>query len=191
MSVGKNLKFYRQEANLTIPQLAENAGLSRGFISQVENDKASLSLESLEKIANVLKIPMRDFLANQSPPEFVPKHARLSIKTGNGPEMQVLSAAFGRQLQVLAVDLPPGYQTGNQAHAHDGEEFITVLEGKVKVVQGDFAAVLNEGDSVHLDGSYPHLCQNAQDKVTKIIVVVTPPSLLQLGKSDDSETSDE
>lgn len=185
MSIGQKIKAYRQEQDLTIPQLADITGLSRGFISQVENDKVSLSLESLQKIASSLKVPVNRFLADQPfPSELVKKNARPRIKLGDEPEIEILSAPFGRQLQVLMVELPPGYQAGNCAHTHEGEEWITVLSGKVKVTQGDFSAILEEGDSIHWDGSYPHLCQNAVNTPTKVIVALTPPAMIPLSKTE-------
>ncbi|HWI55327.1 MAG TPA: XRE family transcriptional regulator [Desulfobacteria bacterium] len=186
MSIGIKVKAYRQELNLTIPQLADMTGLSRGFISQVENDKVSLSLDSLQKIATALKVPVKNFLADQPfPPELIEKNARPRIKLRDEPEIEILSAPFGRQLQVFMVELPPGYQAGNCAHTHEGEEWITVLNGKVKVTQGDFAAILEAGDSIHWDGSYPHLCQNPGDTPAKIIVALTPPAMLPVSKIEE------
>ncbi len=185
MSIGPKIKAYRLELNLTIPQLAETTGLSRGFISQIENDKVSLSLESLQKMATALKVPIRNFLSNEPfPPELVTKNARPRIKLGDEPELEILSAPFGRQLQILMVELPPGYQAGNCAHTHEGEEWIMVLTGKVRIIQGEFSAILEEGDSIHLDGSYPHLCQNAAETRTKILIALTPPAMLPLSKTE-------
>jgi len=182
MSIGPKIKTYRHDLNLTIPQLALITGLSQGFISQVENDK--VSLESLQKVATALRVPVRNFLADEPfPPELVTKNARPRIKLGDEPELEILSAPFGRQLQILMVELPPGYQAGNCAHTHKGEEWITVLNGKVKVIQGNYSAILEEGDSIHLDGSHPHLCQNAADSPTKVMVVLTPPAMLPLSKT--------
>lgn len=82
------------------------------------------------------------------------------------------------------VELPPGYQAGNCAHTHDGEEWIMVLTGKVKVIQGDFSAILEDGDCIHWDGSHPHLCQNATDTPSKVIVALTPPAMLPLSKTE-------
>ena len=183
MSIGQKIKACRQELNLTIPQMADITGLSRGFISQVENDKVSLSLESLQKIASALKEPVKNFLEDQPfPPELISKKARPRIKLGDEPEIEILSAPFGRKLQVMMVELPPGYQAGNCAHTHEGEEWILVLSGKVKISQGDFSAILEEGDSIHWDGSYPHLCQNAADTPTKILAALTPPAMLPITK---------
>ncbi|MDP4128078.1 MAG: XRE family transcriptional regulator [Bacillota bacterium] len=183
MSIGIKIKAQRQESNLTIPQLAGITGLSRGFISQVENDKVSVSLDSLQKIASALLVPARNFLTDQSfPPELVTKNARPRIKIGDEPEIEILSAPFGRQLQILITELPPGYQAGNCAHTHEGEEFITVLTGNVKVTQGNFSSTLESGDSIHWDASCPHLCQNVSDTPAKIIVAVSPPAMLPVSK---------
>jgi transcriptional regulator with XRE-family HTH domain len=184
MSIGNKIKAFRQELNLTIPQLSEMTGLSRGFISQVENDKVSLSLESLQKIALALRHPVRNFLDEQQfLPDLIRKKARPRIQIGSEPKIEILSTPFGRQLQIMLTDLPPGYQAGDCAHSHDGEEWIMVLTGKVKVSQGDFAAILEEGDSIHWDGNQPHLCQNATDHSAKIIVALTPPAVLPLSKT--------
>jgi len=186
MSIGNKIRDYRQGVNMNISKLADETGLSCGFISQVENDKVSLSLESLKKIASALKIPIKNFLEDQLfKPELVRKDLRPRIKLGEGSEIEVLSAAFGRKLQVLMVDLPPGYQAGNSTHTHNGEEFITVLSGKVKITQGDFSSILEVGDSIHLDSTYPHLCQNIDDKPAKVIIALTPPSLLPISKIED------
>lgn len=188
--IGPRIKAYRQALNLTIPQLAMLTGLSRGFISQVENDKVSLSLESLQKFASALKVPVKNFLADQPfPPELVPKNARPRITYGDEPEIEILSTPFGRQLQVLMVELPPGYQAGNCAHTHEGEEWITVLTGKVKVIQGNFSAILEEGDSLHWDGSHPHFCQNAADTPSKVIVALTPPAMFPLSKTEQHSSN--
>lgn len=190
MFIGPKIKAFRQDLNLTIPQLAEITGLSRGFISQVENDKVSLSLESLQKFATALKVPVKNFFTDQPfPPELVPKKARPRITYGDEPEIEILSTPFGRQLQVLMVVLPPGYQAGNCAHTHEGEEWITVLTGKVQVIQGSFSAILEEGDSLHWDCSYPHLCQNAADTPSKLIVALTPPAMLPLSKTEQQSNS--
>lgn len=187
MSIGNKIRNYRQQINMNISKLADETGLSCGFISQVENDKVSLSLESLKKISSTLKIPIKNFLEDQLfKPELVRKDLRPKIKLAQGPEIEVLSAAFGHQLQVLMVNLPSGYQAGNSTHTHDGEEFITVLQGKVKITQGDFSETLEEGDSIHLDSTYPHLCQNVDDTPAKVIIALTPPTLLPISKIDDN-----
>jgi transcriptional regulator with XRE-family HTH domain len=184
-TIGQKVKSFRHLLNLTIPQLAEITGLSKGFISQVENDKASLSIDSLQKIAEALKQPIRCFLEEPPfQPELIKKDARHRIKLGeNEPVVEILSSPFGRQLQMMMMEVPVGYQTGDCSHSHEGEEWIFVLSGIVRVTQGEFSEILEEGDSIHIDGSYPHICQNASsNKIAKIIAGVTPPAKFPITK---------
>lgn len=183
MLIGNKIRNYRQNTGMTIPQLAEKTELSRGFISQVENNKVSLSLDSLQKIASALNVPVKNFLEDQTvKPEVVRKDKRPVIKLDEESEIEILSAPFGHDLQVVIVDLKADHQTGNSTHTHEGEEFITVLKGKVKIIQGEFSTILDEGDSIHLDSTYPHLCQNVEDQAAKIMVALTPPALLPITK---------
>ncbi|MDO5518455.1 MAG: XRE family transcriptional regulator [Clostridium sp.] len=187
MLIGNKIRNYRQNTGMTIPQLAEKTELSRGFISQVENNKVSLSLDSLQKIASALNVPVKNFLEEQIiKPEVVRKDKRPVIKLDEESEIEILSAPFGHDLQVVIVDLKADYQTGNNTHTHDGEEFITVLKGRVKVVQGEFSTVLCEGDSIHIDSTYPHLCQNIESEPVRIMVALTPPALLPITKIEDN-----
>lgn len=186
MLIGNKIRNYRQDLGMTIPQLAEKTNLSRGFISQVENNKVSLSLDSLQKIASALNVPVKNFLEEQKMnPEVIRKNKRPLIKPDADTELEILSAPFGHKLQVLIVDLKENYQTGNSSHTHEGEEFITVIKGKVKIIQGDFSTILEEGDSIHIDSTYPHLCQNADSENTKIMVALTPPALLPITKIEN------
>lgn len=187
MEIGTKIKAYRLREGLTIPQLSETTGLSRGFISQLENGKASLSIDSLGKIASALNVPVKDFLEEKGfSPEVVRRDARPAIKIGTSPEMQILSSAFGRSLQVLMIELPAGYQCGENDHSHEGEEFIMVLSGRITAKQGSFEAELNTGDSIHIDSASPHICINSGEDTAKLIIALTPPALLPISRSEDS-----
>jgi transcriptional regulator with XRE-family HTH domain len=50
MKIGERIRNLRQMSNLTQEELAERAGLTKGFISQIERDLTSISLDSLIKI---------------------------------------------------------------------------------------------------------------------------------------------
>lgn len=185
MSVGQRIKQRRTEIDMTMTQLASLTGLSAGFISQVENDRASLSLESLAKIAEAMDTRVVSLIADiVFKPEVIRRDARPSISFPNHVDMEILSIPFGRQLQVTKAVLPDGYQAGNQTHTHEGEEWILVMEGEVRVAQSDFSAILFEGDSIHLDGSEPHLCQNISGKPATVLIAVSPPANIPLLKSE-------
>src|SRR5437667_263570 len=63
MNVGKKIQTLRLEKGLTLPQLAEKANVSKGFLFQIEDDgKTNPSLETLNKLAKALEITLADLL---------------------------------------------------------------------------------------------------------------------------------
>ena len=64
-SVGPQIRRLRQERGLTLAQVAERTGLNVGYLSQVENDKASPSLESLSALATAIDVPITWFLLDR------------------------------------------------------------------------------------------------------------------------------
>lgn len=66
MSIGKNIKMYRKESNLTQKGLAEKANISRSYLADVENDRYNPSLDVLNSIANSLNLKVSDLLDDES-----------------------------------------------------------------------------------------------------------------------------
>ena len=66
MKVGAALRRRRNELGMTLRELADEAGLTSGFLSQVENDRVSPSLKSLGRIAEVLHIPLFQLLSTHA-----------------------------------------------------------------------------------------------------------------------------
>jgi transcriptional regulator with XRE-family HTH domain len=63
-TVGPKIRFYRKKANLTQEELAENAELHPHYVGEVERGKYSISLDPLARIANALKVRVRDLVAD-------------------------------------------------------------------------------------------------------------------------------
>lgn len=66
MSVGKNVKKIRKEKGLSILDLKNLTGLSKSTISDLENDKSSPTIETLQKIAKALNVDIKEFFKNES-----------------------------------------------------------------------------------------------------------------------------
>jgi len=67
MNVGKKIQTLRVEKGLSLPQLAEKAGVSKGFVFQIEDDeKTNPSLETLNKIAKALDVTLADLLEKET-----------------------------------------------------------------------------------------------------------------------------
>lgn len=174
MSLGTRIRQTRTQKAITLQELSERSGLSKGFICQLENDKASPSLQALEKLASGLGVPIAYlFLTPEEKIHVVREQERPEYRVGNeGLLVQILSANR-RNLKMMVIELPPGTSTGGDNHVHEGEECHLVLAGTVKYTQGDQAVILQAGDSLHWNGFMPHRVDNCGSGPAKVLCVTS------------------
>jgi transcriptional regulator with XRE-family HTH domain len=169
--VGAQIRRRRRDRDLTLARVAELSGLNIGYLSQVENDKASPSLETLAALAAALDVPIAWFLLEQS---VAPRVVRASERPkrrmvrGSGSMSQV-DGGVARDLAIYEGTMPVGHRTG--FHAHPGDEHHIVLDGRVRITQGDSVVDAGPGDYVLLDGTLPHDAETIGDRPARLIIV--------------------
>ena len=169
--VGPQIRRRRRERGLTLAAVAELTGLNIGYLSQVENDKASPSLETLTALAEALDVPIAWFLLDQS---VAPRVVRASerpkraMRRGSGTMTQV-DGGIARDLAIFEGTMPPGHRTG--FHEHPGDEHHIVLSGRVRMTQGESVVDASAGDYVLLDGTLPHDAEVIGDEPVRLIIV--------------------
>ena len=163
MQLGRKIRDLRLRRGMTVQQLADASRLSKGFISQVENDRTSPSLATLQDLAAALRTSVSYLVAEDEPtPHVVRAAERPRLDIGDETvRVEVLSALPRRNLELLQLELRPGAEETDRPHSYDGEECILCLEGRVSLRQGDRSCVLEPGDSCHYDGRAPHTIRNA------------------------------
>jgi transcriptional regulator with XRE-family HTH domain len=176
MQLGRKIRDLRLRRGLTVQQLAAASGLSKGFISQVENGRTSPSLATLRDLSLALKTSVAYLVVEE---EQVPHVVRVRERPrvhvgGNTSKVEVLSAQPKRNLELLMAELPPGMSAGDKRHYHHGEECLLCLEGSVSVTCGDHRLVLEAGDSCHYDGRLPHAIENCGRGAARVIIAITP-----------------
>ncbi|WP_277586265.1 helix-turn-helix domain-containing protein [Psychrobacillus antarcticus] len=163
-SIGKILKEFRKERKLTLKELAEQTNVSISFLSQVERGKSSVTLESLKKIADALKV---------NPTVFFPENT-------NAEELEEIRQQFyykdlscgikEASYAPILVTLQPGENEGN-AFSHGGHEFLFVIEGTLTVVVDEEKQELQEQQSIMFDASKSHYWYNYSEKPIRFLVV--------------------
>ncbi|WP_144511877.1 helix-turn-helix domain-containing protein [Bacillus sp. FJAT-22090] len=163
-SIGQTLKDLRKERNLTLKSLAELTDVSISFLSQVERGKSSVTLESLRKIADALKVNPAVFFSNDSLTEDLDSIRQQFYyeDLSNG----ITDAAY---LPIL-VTLQPGENEGN-AFSHSGHEFLLVLQGTLTVVVDGIKEELVEHQSIMFEASKLHYWYNYTDTPVRFLVV--------------------
>ncbi|SDH27470.1 transcriptional regulator, XRE family with cupin sensor [Alteribacillus persepolensis] len=171
MDIGSAVRSIRKKRNITIAEMSEGTGLSKGFISNMENNHTSPSLHTLQMIAEFLHVPLPYLLLeNHQKIRVLREHERQqTIHNNQGVKVEHLTYKGGLRMQ--RVDMAPGASTGKEPHAHAGEECHVVLQGTVLAEQGEDSVILEDGDSFSWNASVPHYVKNIGD--TNAILLIS------------------
>ncbi|WP_307834078.1 helix-turn-helix domain-containing protein [Paractinoplanes lichenicola] len=188
VQVGPRIREFRKQRGLTLRSLAARAGLSIGFLSQVERGISSIGLTALGSVASALGHSVADFFdAPAAPgapdPVVVPMPRHFTLTRGENAAVQYVSGqqtyrmlsdrGAGLVLEPMVVHIAPGGRR-EVAYGHAGEEFAYVISGELLYEVDGVEHRLHPGDSVHLRSSVPHSMYNDTDEVTTVVSVVTP-----------------
>ncbi|OGP96786.1 MAG: hypothetical protein A2157_00670 [Deltaproteobacteria bacterium RBG_16_47_11] len=184
--VGERIKTIRENKGLSLKEVADLTGFSTALLSQMENHLVSPSLGTMIKLANSLEVRVGDLLGETQGEPFtiVRKDERKSVSrfaSKEGVKYGYFYESLGfdkkdRHMEPFIVTLEPATVKTSKTSAHEGEEFIFVLEGEMEVILGDHTDVLSPGDSIYYDSTIPHRVQCHQDKITRILAVLYAPS---------------
>jgi transcriptional regulator with XRE-family HTH domain len=174
--LGGRLRTLRAARNLTIAQLADASGLTKGFISRLERDQTSVSIAALLRICEVLQISIGTLF--EAPATALVRDGEAPVVDfGGGLRHSVRTPAGVDDLRVVRVELDPGAGAGKEEYAlHGGTEFVQVLKGKMVVELEADSFVLGCGDSLTFPGRTRHTYRNASRRERCDAVWVIAPS---------------
>lgn len=174
--IGARLKEARAQAGLTLKALAAATGLSQPFLSRLERGQVSASIANLVQIARALDMPLAELLEGEAPP---PARSWVVHRGGGWTPAdgysfrQIAPGLRGRRMDAFVLEFPRG-QGMDLVVAHEGEELLYVLEGRVRFRFGEEEALLGPGDAVQFDSSLPHSAANAGVTTARLLMVTAP-----------------
>lgn len=179
-SIGERLRRRRKALQLTLEQVTDSAGITIGYLSQLERGRSSGSVSTLQKICEVLKLNVGDLFetsANSSRP--VLRFADAGSRTfGNGASKFKLTPAHFDHLEVLLGVFEPGGNTGSEAYTHGAsEELLLVLDGNVEVQVDGLTHRLGPLDSMTYNSSQPHkVSESTGTALATVTWTMAPPT---------------
>ena len=153
-AVGAQVRRWRRERGQTLASVAERSGLNVGYLSQIENDKASPSLSCLAAIGDALDVPIAWFLIDEVPAPLVVRASERTTSTLESGRVEQVDGNVSRDLSIIEAVAAPGTRAG--AHSHAGDEHHIVLRGRWRLTQGEHVVEVGPGDYVRWDGTIPH-----------------------------------
>jgi transcriptional regulator with XRE-family HTH domain len=192
MNLGKRIQDLRRQRGLTTGELAARVQVTSGFISQLEHAKTDPSLQTLQRVAVALHVPLSYLLRDdEAKPQIIRKSEHHVVHVGNGAlRASILSPLPSRNLELVLLELPPGGVSWTKGQSHGGHECHWVMKGKVRAYYGNEAYLLDEGDSIFWDGTAPHRLENIGDEQAQIMMAVTPPAFLPLEQVDHGQRTE-
>jgi transcriptional regulator with XRE-family HTH domain len=161
--LGTRLRQARERARLSTRDVAARAGVSAGFISQLENGTCGVSVGVLKRISAAVGISVADLLSDEAPVArpVLRAHERPVFSTDGGLQKLLLSRPPIQQLEVYEGTFEVGGSTGPEAYAHDNaQELFYVLTGHFEVSIASETHILGPRDSVEYLSSIPHRAVN-------------------------------
>jgi transcriptional regulator with XRE-family HTH domain len=178
-ALGERLRAFRQMRRTSLRATAGLAGISPGFLSELERGRANASIGTLRRIADALGLAVADLFSEDRPvePTVVRREARPEITTAGGSRKYLLSQKPLRNFEAYAGEFDPGATTGDEAYVHgDAQELFLVVSGSVRLELDGVAHDLHAGDSIEYSTTVPHRVVNTSDELAEVLWLISPPT---------------
>ncbi len=165
MDLGVKLKRLRLQCGLTQEELADRCELTKGYISQLENNLTSPSIATLMDILAVLGSDLKSFF-NEEVDEQEDDGELITWLVPN---------SLKNEMEPILLTLQAGVST-TEDMPHEGEEFGYVLQGQAILHLGKKEYEIKAGNSFYFTSKKKHYIENKSQEATKILWVSSPPT---------------
>ncbi|MCF7929971.1 MAG: cupin domain-containing protein [Acholeplasmataceae bacterium] len=177
MDIGKKIRALRLGNSLTQEELANRLELTKGYISQLENNLTSPSMQTLFSLLEVLGTDVHEFFSKEEEQTYIYKKEDFYEKE-NVDLKHVISwivpNALKYEMEPILIDLEPGGQSVID-DPHPGEEFGYVLEGQVTLVINKKRYIIRKGETFYYLANKEHYLMNNSHQNAKVLWISTPP----------------
>ena len=176
MELGTKIKRLRLQNNLTQEELADRCELTKGYISQLENELTSPSITTLEDILNALGTTFADFFKDEKEEKVVFTEAEFIEKVADTHKIEwLVPNAQKNEMEPIRVTVEP-HTTLEEDVPHEGEEFGNVISGRVWLHIGQAAYCVKKGEVFYFTSDKPHRLENRTNEKAVVLWVASPPT---------------
>ncbi len=187
--LGKRIKAFRQAREISLEKLASDTGLSLEFLHGLEDNNVYPSIGPMQKIAGALGMRLGTFIDDE-----VSRDPIISALDGTSPDVHMQNCrtqnvSYGyvslgkgksdRNMEPFHITIAPLSEEEQakeqKTSSHQGEEFMLVLKGKLKVVYGPETYILEEGQSIYYNSIVPHYVGAHGQEPAQILAVTYHP----------------
>lgn len=176
MELGTKIKRLRLQNNLTQEELADRCELTKGYISQLENELTSPSITTLEDILNALGTTFAEFFKDEKEEKVVFTEAEFIEKVVDTHKIEwLVPNAQKNEMEPIRVTIEP-HTNLEEDVPHEGEEFGYVISGRIWLRIGQAAYCVKKGEVFYFTSLKPHRLENRTNEKAVVLWVASPPT---------------
>lgn len=178
MEIGEKIKSLRRKMDLTQEELAHRSELTKGFISQLERDLNSPSVDTLADVLEALGTNLGEFFSEEKEEQIVFKEEDFFVGTNEklGHQMKwIVPNSVKNEMEPILLILDKNGESRRYA-PNEGEEFAYVLEGKIKLYYGDEEYILKQGETFYIFSDLERYIKNINNGESKVLWISNPPN---------------
>ena len=175
--IGYRIRQLRIKNGLTLEELASRTELTKGFLSQLERNLTSPSLQTLENIAEALGMTMSRFFAEESEEKEVFTAEDVFVDEQDDKTIfWIVPNAQKNDMEPILLELEPGGES-KMIEPHEGEEFGYVLSGKIflRYDTEKTGTPIKKGETFYIKGDDAHCLVNKSSTKARVLWISTPP----------------
>jgi DNA-binding transcriptional MerR regulator/mannose-6-phosphate isomerase-like protein (cupin superfamily) len=174
-AIGPHLRRLRTERGRSLAEVASAAGISTGFLSALERSHMSASVGTLRRLARYYRTSILDFFdRTELNTRLVRPAKRKVLDAGPGVRMELL--AWGNKVMEPHLFRIAPHAGSGESYTHEGEEFLFVISGELKIALDNDEYHLKRGDSFYFESATPHRWTNPGKSETCLLWINTPPT---------------
>lgn len=170
-----SFKLLRLRANLTLEEVAQAAGVTRGYLSKLERGLVKPSVGSALKLAKILNVPVEDLFGDAKTEEAIVitrREAASPLADMMGAPRLIASTRGGHKMIAFVVRPGLSEEPNHPMSQHEGDELLYVLKGRIGLQLPSRSEELEPGDCVQFNGAMPHKLTSLSGEEAEVLIVI-------------------
>jgi Predicted transcriptional regulators len=173
-NVALNLTKIRKKMNWSLDEVAEQTGVSKSMLGQIERGESNPTILTMEKIVSGLRVPFSVLISTPRDETIVVKKSELVPVKDNiykGNIFPFFPFEDDLDFEIYVIELEPGgcYETGS--HGEDTLEFAVINQGSLTLLLGNEITKVDCGDGIRFQTNLPHkYVNNGEEKLSMTLV---------------------
>ncbi len=182
-TIARSVRKFRRAKEWSLDKLSKITGLSKSYLSQIENCEKTPTIPTLTKISYALKVNVQDLLGDEPSGEqrvrlsiVKPSEQRSIIRPGTPLGYEYKSLTHKKSDRIMdGYLLTAGSEIPFEPLLHEGQELVYILEGTQEFFYDGQKYVVSEGDCLYFDSDRPHMSRSLGNRPARFLVVFCNP----------------